>query len=124
MNRLNKKIVAFQLQDEIFHLRPISARLRLKAAEVRASVESLNESQKFIAFTEQFVCPTLAYSIVTEEGGRIYPDDRASDILDDFTGEELDTLQAEVMRISAMGSGLDDASKNSEPSQSASSPID
>ena len=122
MNRLNSKVVVFKLGDEEFHLRPLSARMRLKAAETRAQVEGLSEAEKFTHFTMSFVCPALASALINGNGEPIYTPERAPDIADDFTGDELDALTTEVFRISGLSVAPTEAVKNSEPSPSDITP--
>jgi hypothetical protein len=122
MNRLNSKIVVFKLGDEEFRLRPLSARMRLKAAEVRAAVEGLSESEKFLQFTLAFICPALASAMINGNGEPVYQPDCAPQIADDFTGDELDALMTEVFRISGLSVAPDEVVKNSEPSPSDATP--
>lgn len=119
------RIEPFRLEefDLNLHIRRLSALARARLGDKFTLLQGGDKVSSNETAVIEVQSRIVAEGLVDEHGVRIYRDDEATAIAEEFPGTALDKLSNKILEISGIGASVqENLVKNSETVQSAASP--
>jgi len=110
------RIHSFKLDDSIeVHIRELTALERAKLVDKYRVLEKSKDADNALeTLTVEAQCFIASRGLVDEHGARIYSDDEAAKLAEEFPCKLLDRLSLQILTVSGLLKPQDETIKNSE----------